>query len=928
MYPKPEPTKTQDSQEYPSPELTGVQHNLSSPQLEPTEITHSLASPQQENWKLPESSEPSERDSVLLQQGLKLKCPVSFKEDLLEVKEHLPPLKQELIDIQHSPVLLNQASVELQCASESPMQDPAQMQTLSEEAHSKVTEFQESPQSVELDPTEPAVLQKLSSPSQPNIPNLQPSSPDVSRTDLSENQESQPSFHRCPADLLQSLTHFPIDSTDMALTATPASPVEDNQSSAHETSTKAKHGPIQLADTSCSPREPNPEDKLVSPEAPSSRQLDEPSSCSGEIPPEAPAQFQLRDSECSTETRPAGPSSPVISVGSLQLRHSPVQAQVPLPPSPAQHPEVTLEQEDPVPTNPTCLQPEAMQELSTLDQELSSTSSLSTHASQKFTDSAPCSPSPALHRPTQYGGSQQVGSPQPSELSAYDPLSPQCTAPNEFSQKSPLRESTELETLNDCPMQVVHDEQTLERSDVCPATVLPEEISCSQDGDSQIVPVEAIPVQSSSALSLDKSSPQSQFPTPESLVHRIPSEEHSSLRCSPGQQSSQNLLEEKPADPLEDACSAGFTPRQGVISHHRESAEPPTSSVSFLQPEEPLEVELSEQFLQVNRLAPSPSRPSNPSDSLVQVIVVPTESSNSSSVGLQESTGSTSQSSPHHCQTIPFHTRSWRSTSTSPLPVSSSPQHLRPTETSAASICEGQRPSDVESLHSPPRSINMTSSCSGSPAYEPRSPCDVCISPPHSPPQADKMHCSPPHDSGPTLDPTSNLAQGNVVASPIKPDNDGPPAVDNLDISSVEQAGDHSLFPATSLPDRPWTPDSCRASLPDPSPDGSTGRAALEGLVHRNDDPVTSSPTQETSLFTPQGAASLAVSPQSAKEPTICSPVGSVTEPSPRPISPVQPADGLKTLRTPTAEEEQQQQGVELKEQEQDEEQSAAHSGE
>lgn len=829
---------------------------------------------------------------------------------MLEVKEHLSPLNQEHMDIQHTPALLHQASVELQSASESSMQEPAQ--PLSKETHSKVTDFQEIPETVQLNLTEPSVLQKPSSPSQPNTPNLKPSSLDVSHTDLSEHQESQPLFHDGPTDPLQSLTQSPKDSADMALTASPTSSIEDEKNTSHDTSTKAQPGSIQLADTYCSPREPNFEDKLASPEAPSSQQVDETSPCSGESQPATPTQFQLGLSECSTETQSAGPSNAVMSV---QKGDSHVQDEVLPPPSPGQHPEVTLEHEDQVPTNPACLQPEAAQELSTLNEVLSSTSSLSTHTAQKFTDSAPCSPPPALYRPTQHGESQPVSSPQPRECLESDPQSRRCTARTEVGQKSPLRRSTELEALKEGSMQAVIDEQTLERSDICPTTVAREEIAQSQDGGSQVIPVQ----NSSSALSLDQSSPQ--IPTPESLVHRSPSEEHSSLQCSPSQLSPQNLLEEKLTIPLQDAGSSGSTSSQGGISHHRDSADTSKSSASLLLPEEASEVELSDQFTQVNQLAPSPSPPCTPSDSLDRVIVVPTESS-SSNVGPQDSTSPTDQNC---CQTSPFETQSGRSTSTSQLPASYSPQHWKPTETIAATTFEDQRPSDGEILHTPPRSSKMNSSDSGRPTHVPRSPCEVNISPPPSPPQANVVHCRPSHDSGPTLGPMSNLALGDVVASPIKPDSDGPPAIDNLDSFCVEPAGGHSLVPATALPDRPSTPESCRASACDQSLDGSVGGAAVESPVHHHNELVTSSPTQESSLFIPQGAASLAVCPQSAEKSATCSPVRSVTEPSPRPISPAQPHDVLETPQAPAAEEDKQQVDA-VKEQ--DEEQSAVHSGE
>lgn len=410
----------------------------------------------------------------------------------MEIKQSPTPMNQELIEIRHSPSLLHQEPMELQCASTSPLQDLAQIQTLSEEVHSKVTELQESPESLHLDPSEPSVLRQPPSPSQPDTPELQPSSPDASRADLSEHQESRASFHPGPAELPQSLTQCPPASANVALTASPASPVEEKQSSAYVTSTQARHDPVQLADTSCSARELNPEDELAAPEAPSGPRLVEPS-CSGGSPPESPAQLPLGLSECPTETRPAGPSSPDISVGPLQSGHVPAQDKVPLPPSPAQDPEATLEQEDPAPTSPSSLQSAVTQDLSTLDQDLSSASSPSTHASQKSTASAPCSPSPALHRPTQHGGSLPACSPQPPEPSASDPLSPQRTAQTEVGQRSPPRGSTGPETLKDGSMQAVHDEQTLERSGVCPASanaVPPKVIPQSQDGDSHIVPVQ------------------------------------------------------------------------------------------------------------------------------------------------------------------------------------------------------------------------------------------------------------------------------------------------------------------------------------------------------------------------------------------------------------------------------------------------------
>lgn len=552
-----------------------------------------------------------------------------------------------------------------------------------------------------------------------------------------------------------------------------------------------------------------------------------------------------------------------------------------------------------------------------MDEEPSSTFRLSSNAPQMFTDSAPCSPSPATHRPSQNGengGSQSASSPQPP---ASGPLSPQCTAQTEVGHKSPLRRSTEQETLKDRPMQAVHDEQTLERSDVCPAAAPVAKITFSQDGDSQVVPVQSISVQSSSALSLDQSSPG--IPTPESLVHRSPSKEDSSLPRSPGQQNPQNLLEEKLADPLHIAGAAISIPGQGVVLPHMKLAEPSTPSGSLLQPEEALEVELSDQFSQVNQLQPTPIHPSNPSDSLDQVIVVPPESS--SIADPQGSSISTDRSPAHPCQTSPFHTESERSTSTSPLPPSTCSQHWRPTETSAASTCGVLRPSDEDIISSSPRSSHITSSCFPTPH-------DVCISPPHSSPQANKMHCSPPHASGSTLGPMSDLAQGVVVASLIKTDNDCQPAVDNLDSSSVQLVGDHSPFSATSLPDRPSTPEFFQASAPDP--DGCAGGAVPEGPALYQDTPVTSSLTQENSPFTSQGAASLAVSPQSTETSAICSPVGPLTEPNTRSISPAQPADRLETLQTSTAEKEkgqqQQQQVEEVKEQ--DKEQSTAHNGE
>lgn len=859
----------------------------------------------------------------------------------MEIKESPTPMNQELIEIRHSPSLLHQEPMELQCASTSSMQDPAQIQTLSEEVHSKVTELQESPESLHLDPAEPSVLRQRPSPSQPDTPELQPSSPDASRADLSEHQESQASLHHGPAELPQSLTQCPPASADVALTASPASPVEEKQSSAYVTSNQARHDPVQLADTSCSARELNPEDELAAPVAPSGPRLVEPSSCSGESPPESPAQLQLGLSECPTETRPAGPSSPDIS-----------QDKVPLPPSPARDPEATLEQEDPAHTSPSSLQSAVTQDLSTLDQDLSSASSPSTHASQKSSASAPCSPSPALHRPTQHGGSLPASSPQPPEPSASDPLSPQRTAQTEVGQRSPPRGSTGPETLKDGSMQAVQDEQTLERNGVCPASanaVPPKVIPQSQDGDSHIVPVQASPVQSSCALSLDQSSSPS--PTPESLVHRSPSEEHSSLPCSPGYRSPQNLWEVKPADDLQGVGWAGSTPKQAHqgtgpdSSHHREPAEPPTSSASLLHPEEVSEVEQTDQFPLENWLEPSSSRPSTPSDSLDQAIAVPAESnSSSSSVGPQERTGPTDRSSPHRCQTSPSNTQSGRSPSPPPPPASCSPQHWRPTETSAASACEGQRPSDVEILHSPPRSSHMTSSGPGSPAHVPRSPCDVCISPRHSPPQASETHCSPPHDSGPTCGPASSLEQGEVVASSIELDSGGPPVVDHLDSAPVEPTGDHPPLPATSSPDRPSTLEPCRAGASDWSTVGSAGGAAPGGPVHQSstatlhdrDGPATSSPTQETSPSTqtlspstPQRAASPTMSPQSADEPANRSSAGAVTEPSPRPISPTQPAVGVETPQTPAAEEVQQQQMEELKvHQQEEEDESAAHSGE
>lgn len=268
-------------------------------------------------------------------------------------------------------------------------------------------------------------------------------------------------------------------------------------------------------------------------------------------PPHSPVQ------DNTAQTQPDRPCSPTkIIITQPQHRppqtqhsptpHSPAHVGTSHPQTPTQNAEPTLDQESPGSSSPAQLQCGPVQDISTLDQDLSPVYFKSTQTARRRaslrTISAPCSPSPDPLRATQCSWSQPASPVQahssqpvrPSQLSLLPTqLATQSRVTKEFTQTS----ATELKSLEHSPMQLSPnlDGQTLESS---PApfsptfnlsTMAPD--SHSTDGK---LPHQLDPVLSS-ALSPDRSSPLHvpAMSTPESLVHINTSMEHSSLTCSP-----------------------------------------------------------------------------------------------------------------------------------------------------------------------------------------------------------------------------------------------------------------------------------------------------------------------------------------------------------------------------------------------------------
>lgn len=774
---------------------------------------------------------------------MKLQCATtSLLQDLAELQQIHEEPHHELTEVQESHSPSHPEPIELHHGPQPPC--PERMEFQHGSAAPKVTELYHCPEPLHPDPAElhhsqlssfikPPELKQRPSPSHSDMPEFQPS-PEPPHADPPEHQESHASPHHSPAELPQSptLCHSGLKELQASPTVSLAGPAERRQSPTHVTSTQAQHGPILLSDTSCSPRHDPTENQLIAIETCYGLEQVETSSCSRGRPVDSRTKLQLGPSESqwsspprspvqdnTMETRLEGPSSPDIIIAQPQLApppsresplpHSPAQGSAPLPQSPTRDPEATLEQESPASSSPGQLQSGATQDISTLDQDLSpvlcmSTQTAQRHASQKPT-SAPCSPSPAPHRPTQRSLSQPASPVQPPQPSQFNLLSPQRTAQAEVTQDSPKTSTRELKSSEDSPMQPVLNSQTLERSSVCPSptAVLPSVTPNSQDRDVE-VPNQASPVQSS-ALSIDQSSPP--MPTPDSLVHRSPSEEHSSLMCSPAaaaaaeegespplashiHQSPQNISSCcKEDDDLFRSSAAGSLPE-----HTHQMPESPAStclagaSPTSTEPKPSHDRHLSEPTSPSVPPCRSSVQPASPSAVHVTLLLPDSSQDEEMEVDVNHSTHiNQSETSPRHPNSpsdSPDHVRvSTKAGSVSPLMDS---VHLQ--ETTRPSVCAFTETTEAQTNQSP------THSSQASPCHVHRGSSPSQTSPRErspSPPLASfsPQHCRPTETSsastseGQTTS-CSDVTDVSLIHSPPRSSHAGPASPVQVQITS------------------------------------------------------------------------------------------------------------------------------------------------
>lgn len=356
-----------------------------------------------------------------------------------------------------------------------------------------------------------------------------------------------------------------------------------------------QQGPTQGSPMSCSHSQLSPTQVQPGPSEP--RQTPPPHSLVQDYTTET----QL-DRPCSTDSIITQPQHSPPQIGLSPLPCSPAQVGTSHPQSPTQDSKPTLEQESPGSNSPVQLRCRAAQDISTLDQDLSPVYCRSTliarrHASLKPI-SAPCSPSPAPPRATQCSLSQpaspvQAHSLQPVGPSQLSLFSSQLATQSGVTKECPQTSTTELKSSEYSPMQLSpnHDSQTLERS---PAPFSPTSNLSSMPLDGQDtegkLPNQLSPVQSS-ALSLDHSSPLHvpPMPTPDSLVHKSTSKEHSSLTCSPSANEMEKIpppashIHQSPCDsPLRCTEANDLIQNSSAGSSPEHTSQMPTSPASSL----------------------------------------------------------------------------------------------------------------------------------------------------------------------------------------------------------------------------------------------------------------------------------------------------------------------------------------------------------